>query len=127
MLRNYYINKEWMLSAKARRTYRTAASLALILVIAITAAPFAYRFSEAAFAIYQLAVFAGIVGAGITLVAMEYFWFGFDKSGDLKKLFWFVAMLAMPLLTPALYCLIVYSRMTKPPATKQQSANRATA
>jgi hypothetical protein len=51
----------------------------------------------------------GVVGAATTMVAMEYFLFGFDQSSGLKKLFWF-GVLLFPPLGPAFYCFVVYSR-----------------
>ncbi len=57
----------------------------------------------------KLPLFAGVFGAAVTMVAMEYFLFGFDKSSELKKVFWFCVMLFPPL-RPPLYCFIVYSR-----------------
>jgi hypothetical protein len=40
---------------------------------------------------------------------MEYFLFRFDESHPVKPILWFVVIL-FPLLGPALYCLVVYSR-----------------
>jgi hypothetical protein len=57
----------------------------------------------------KLFLLAGVFGTAITLVAMEYFLFGFDTSPSFKKAFWFVAML-FPLIGPPLYCFFVYSR-----------------
>ncbi len=59
--------------------------------------------------ILKLPLFACVVGAAITPVAMEYFLFGFDNSSALKKTFWFCVLLFPPL-GPPLYCFIVYSR-----------------
>jgi len=59
--------------------------------------------------IVKLPLFAAILGAAITMVAMEYFLFGFDNSSALKKVFWFCVML-LPPLGPSLYCFMVYSR-----------------
>jgi hypothetical protein len=54
-------------------------------------------------------VFLGVMSAATNLVAMEYFWFDFDKSPSLKKALWFCVMLN-PLLGAPLYCFMVYSR-----------------
>jgi hypothetical protein len=51
--------------------------------------------------ILKLPLFAGVLGAAITTVAMEYFLFGFDNSSAIKKILWFCVML-LPLLGPAL-------------------------
>ena len=109
MLRYYYINREWIVSRMARRIYRTAASLSLALFLTLMARPFADAIPEGLLPIVKLLLLAGVLGTGTTIVAMEYFLFGFDKSSALKKVFWFGFML-LPLLGPALYCFIVYSR-----------------
>ena len=108
MLRRYYINKEWMLSRQARTAYRTAAGLSVMLFVLIVYLSIG-SVSEGAAPVVRAMMLAGILGAAITIVAMEYFWFGFDKSSALKKVFWFCVMLFPPL-GPALYCFFVYSR-----------------
>jgi len=57
----------------------------------------------------RVLLFFGVLGAGITIVGMEYFLFRFDNSHPLKQMFWFCVML-LPILGAALYCFIVYSR-----------------
>jgi len=69
----------------------------------------------------RLFVLVGVLGAAITIVAMEYFLFGFDKSSALKRLFWFLVML-FPLLGPSLYCFIVYLRSDVVKAAKAGEA-----
>jgi len=59
--------------------------------------------------ILRLLVLSGVLGAAITLVAMEYFLFNFDKSSAWKKTLWFVVLMSPPL-GPPLYCFFVYSR-----------------
>ncbi|HEX3322633.1 MAG TPA: hypothetical protein VHR84_18150 [Terriglobales bacterium] len=108
MLWRYYINKEWMLSRQARMAYRTAAGLSVMLFVLIVYLSIG-SVSEGAAPVVRAMMLAGILGAAITIVAMEYFWFGFDKSSALKKVFWFCVMLFPPL-GPALYCFFVYSR-----------------
>ncbi|PYX84623.1 MAG: hypothetical protein DMG68_20230 [Acidobacteria bacterium] len=61
------------------------------------------------FPLIRLLLLAGVVGAATTMVAMEYFLFGFDTSSAIKKVFWFCVMMFPPL-GPALYCFVVYSR-----------------
>lgn len=109
MLRNYYINKEWIVSNTARRIYRVAAflSLALFALVVVVKVGGGVRESVAPFA--SLIFRVGVLGAAVTMVAMEYFLFGFDDSSAIKKVFWFCVMLFPPL-GPPLYCLIVYSR-----------------
>ena len=109
MLRYYYINKEWIVSRTARRIYRIAASLSLALFLMLVARPFAGSIPEGLIPIVRLLLLGGVLGTATTIVAMEYFLFGFDNSSALKKVFWFGVMLFPPL-GPALYCFIVYSR-----------------
>jgi hypothetical protein len=109
VLRNYYINKAWIVSQTARRIYRVAAGLSLALFIFLTAVRFDGGIPQSVVPLLKLPLFAGVLGAAITLVAMEYFLFGFDNSSALKKAFWFCVML-LPPLGPPLYCFIVYSR-----------------
>ena len=108
MLRYYYINKEWIVSATARHVYRAAAVLSVGLFVALCLMPLSggvpFDIPAANFV-----VFIGVVGATITVVAMEYFLFGFDRSPEWKKVCWFCIMV-LPWIGPALYCFIVYSR-----------------
>ena len=112
MLRYYYINKEWMVSGTAQRTYRVAASLSLalfFLLVAVRVVRVVDAIPEALLPVVKPLLLAGVLGAAITMVAMEYFLFSFDDSPAMKKVFWFCVMLFAPL-GPALYCFIVYSR-----------------
>ncbi|MGB9074759.1 MAG: hypothetical protein WCC22_19135 [Terriglobales bacterium] len=108
MLRYYYINKEWMLSSTARRTYRAAAVLSLVLFCSLWVWPFVDEIPAALLPILKLLLLAGVLGAATTVVAMEYFLFGFDKSPAGKKVLWFCVTL-IPLVGPPLYCFVVYS------------------
>jgi hypothetical protein len=109
MLRNYYVNKEWILSYAARRIYRVAAGLSLALFFFILVVRFIGGVPDALVPVLKLPLFVCVLGAAITMVAMEYFLFGLDNSSALKKVFWFLVLLFPPL-GPALYCFIVYSR-----------------
>jgi hypothetical protein len=108
MLRNYYINKEWMLSRTARLAYRTAAgwSFALIPMLFVLAS---VEIPKGFLPVMRLLVFACIVGMATTTIAMEYFLFGFDDSSAWNKTFWFVVSL-VPSVGAPLYCFVVYSR-----------------
>jgi hypothetical protein len=61
--------------------------------------------------IVRLLLLAGVVGGATTMVAMEYFFFGFDNTAAWKKVFWSFVLLIPPL-GPPLYCFIVYSKST---------------
>lgn len=109
MLRNYYINKEWMVSRGARFIYRTAATLSLGLFLLLIALRSVREIPHDIVPIVRLLLLVGVLGAATTMVAMEYFLFGFDNSSAFKKVFWFCIMLFPPL-GPAFYCFAVYSR-----------------
>jgi len=112
MLRYYYINKEWILSATARRIYRISASLSIMLFLIEWAVRMHVPIGPGMLPIVRPLVFAGVFGAAITLIAMEYFFFGFDKTPVWKKALWFLVLLAPPL-GPPLYCFVVYSRSSQ--------------
>ena len=112
MLRYYYINKEWMLSATARRTYRIAAVLSLLLIpilIVVLALQITSGIPRSLLPAVRMLVLASIVGSATITVAMEYFLFGFDTTSEGKKPFWFLVML-IPSIGAPLYCFLVYSR-----------------
>ncbi|MBZ5567149.1 MAG: hypothetical protein LAN64_04775, partial [Acidobacteriia bacterium] len=108
-VRNFYITKDWIVSVAARRIYLTAAGLSLAFLLLLIALQFVGEVPVPWVPIVRALVFAGVVGTATTMVAMEYFLFGFDKSSAFKKAFWFCIML-FPVLGAALYCFIVYSR-----------------
>jgi hypothetical protein len=109
MLRYEYINKEWIVSPAARRVYRASACLSIALLLGWWIALFEGGIPPAFAPAARLLLLLGVLGAGITLIGMEYFLFRFDDSHPLKQIAWFCVMM-FPLLGPALYCFIVYSR-----------------
>jgi len=123
MLRNYYINKEWIVSHTARRVYRVAASLSLALFFFLAVVRFKGGIPDTLIPVLKLPLFASVLGAAITTVAMEYFLFGFDNSSAMRKLFWFCVML-LPLLGPSLYCFMVYLRSNVLKATIGEHGER---
>jgi hypothetical protein len=111
MLRYYYINRSWIVSGAARRIYRVAASLSLVLFLLLFEVKLKGTVPTLLLPVLKPILLAGVLGAATTMVAMEYFLLGFDNSSALKKVFWFCVML-LPPLGPALYCFLVYSRST---------------
>ena len=109
MLRYEYINKEWIVSPTAVRVYRTSAALSVALFFGCCALLFVGEIPSTIAPVLRLFLLAGVLGGGITFVGMEYFLFRFDDSHPLQQIVWFLVML-FPLLGPALYCFIVYSR-----------------
>ncbi len=109
MLMYEYIKKEWIVSPTARSVYRTSASLSVALFFGWWTILVIGGIPETIAPVVRALLLAGIVGAGITFVGMEFFLFRFDDSHPLKQIVWFLVMM-LPLLGPALYCFIVYSR-----------------
>lgn len=99
-----FINKEWIVSPRARRVHRAAAAISLTLYFSVFAAVLNVKTP-----FLRQIVLLGVVGTALTLIAMEFFLFRFDVSPAWKQILWFFAMLIPPL-GPALYCLVVYSR-----------------
>ncbi len=98
-----------MLSLTARRAYRSAAVLSLVLFAILIARPHLGAIPESLLPAFRLLFYASVVGTALTLIAMEYFLFGFDNSSSWRKVFWFCVLL-LPPLGPPLYCFMVYSR-----------------
>jgi uncharacterized membrane protein YuzA (DUF378 family) len=109
MLRYYYINKEWMVSGTAQHVYRVTASLSFVLFFMLMALRLMGEIPNGLLPIVKFLLLAGVLGTATTMVAMEYFLFGFDSFSATKKVFWFCVMLFPPL-GPALYCFLVYLR-----------------
>jgi hypothetical protein len=109
VLKYEYINKEWIISPGARRVYRISASISLALFLGFVAILSEGGIPQGSPAIARVLLLIGAIGAGITLVGMEYFLFRFDDSNALKQVLWFFIML-VPLLGASLYVFIVYSR-----------------
>ena len=104
-----YIKKEWIVSPTARRVYRAAASVSLMLFFCLLLVLFTGGVPRSVAPLARALLFVGTRGAGTTFVGMETFLFRFDDSPALKQVFWFCLML-LPMLGPALYCFLVYSR-----------------
>ena len=109
MLRNYYINREWLLSSTARKIYRTASVGTLLLSAIIISVGVLGYVPESLRPFLKAFVLLGLLATALTAVAMEYFLFNFDTSSGAAKTFWFFGMLLL-LLGPPLYCFLVYSR-----------------
>jgi hypothetical protein len=126
MLYKYYINREWMVSPIAQSIYRTAARLSIGLFCLLIVLGIVREVPSGLLPLIKVFVLLGVIGAATTTVAMEYFLFGFDTSPALKKVFWFCVM-ALPLLGPGLYCLMVYSRSDVLKAPQPETAKRTPA
>ena len=109
MLPYEFISREWIVSSTARRVYRVSAVLSVVLFFGWMAALSQGGIYGAVAPVIKFLFFLGVLGAGITIVGMEYFLFRFDDSHPLKQIFWFCVML-FPILGAAIYCFVVYSR-----------------
>jgi hypothetical protein len=92
-----------LVSLTAHRVYRIAAVLSLTIYVTLPAI-----LINGPSPILRQILFVGVVGMAVTMVGMEVFLFRFDHSPAWKQMFWFCAMLFVPL-GPALYCFLVYS------------------
>jgi hypothetical protein len=81
---------------------------------------------DALIPVLKTIILAGVLGCATTMVAMEYFLFGFDDSSAMKKVFWFCVML-LPPVGPALYCFLVYSRSKLVHAQPEEPVHRVSA
>ena len=102
-----FISKGMLVSPTARRVYRIAAVLSLTIYVTLYVTLPAILISGPS-PIPRQILFVGVVGTAVTMVGMEVFLFRFDDSPAWKQMFWFCAMLFVPL-GPALYCFVVYS------------------
>jgi hypothetical protein len=109
MLKYEYINKEWIVSPHGESRLPGLAALSVALFFGWWAILFFGGIPSTIAPVVRLLLLAGVLGAGITFVGMEFFLFRFDDSHPLKQIVWFLVML-FPLLGAALYCFIVYSR-----------------
>ena len=126
MMKHYFLPKEWMVSAGARHVYRKAAVISIAFLVLLIALQFVEEVPESWAVIVRFALLLGVASTALTLVAMEYFLFGFDTSSDGKKMLSFILMLA-PVLGAAIYCLTSYSRQVQSGSDAPETANGATA
>jgi hypothetical protein len=111
------INRSWIVSRRAQHVYFACAIAVLSLIgtyFAARMALFATGKSlvpgSPAVLILQVLLSPGIFGTALLSVAMWYFWFGFDRSGWLKKTIWFVPLYFFLPLGPVFYYFWVYRR-----------------
>jgi hypothetical protein len=104
MLPYEFINKEWIVSSRARLVYRTAA-LASLALIPLMAELIVYPQHR----LLRLLLFLAVVGTALNALGMQYFLIRFDNSPAWQQVLWFCVNIFIPI-GPALYCFIVYSR-----------------
>lgn len=102
MLR-YYINRGRITSATARWVYRLAATLSLALFFLLFDVHLTGAIPNALLPVLKPILFAGVLGTATTLIAMEYFLFGFDDSSPLKKVFGFCVTM-LPIERFGIFC-----------------------
>jgi hypothetical protein len=126
LLRNYYINKEFIVSQTARRIYRSAASVSIGMFVLLVALKMAHGVPVELLPEIKALLFIGVMGTALNMTAMEYFLFAYDRSAIYTKVFWFCAMLFLPPFGAACYCFVVYSH-SEEPSELPQSSNSASA
>jgi len=111
MLHFELINKEWIVSRTARIVYRSAAiaSLGIFFPLTVFILNLDRELAHPLRLLLKPLLLLGITGMALTGLGMEYFFFRFDNSHALKQIFWFCVLL-IPVIGPALYCFLVYSR-----------------
>jgi hypothetical protein len=107
MFRYHLIDKKSIISPTARRVYRAAAVLQLLLFFGWVAIGIYGVPPTIAPWMRQLLFFFALCMA-TAQIGMEVFLFRFDNSHPLKQVFWFCVLL-VPFFGVALYCFIVYS------------------
>jgi hypothetical protein len=115
-----------MLSGTAQRIYRVAAVLSIVFFMTAIAVRVTGGIPNYLFPVVMALLLAGVLGAATTIVAMEYFLFGFDKSSAWKRAFWFCVM-TYPPFGPALYYFVVYSRSDAVKSNCQKAVQRVSA
>lgn len=99
-----YVKKEWIVSPGARHVYRVAAIISLM-VYPISVA----LIYNGPLPVLKPLLFIAVLATALNGVGMEFFLFRFDESKAWKQIFWFCALIFIPI-GPALYCFHVYSR-----------------
>ena len=99
-----YFSKEWIVSPTARRVYRAAAVVSLMVYILLVA-----LVVYGPIPLLKQCLFIGVLATAINAAGMEFFLFRFDDSAAWKQILWFCALIFIPI-GPALFCFLVYSR-----------------
>ena len=108
--RSLFISKGWILSKRAQQVYFCCAVLSIAefgLLVAAKAALASAGTTElwgAGRTLVQALIVPTVAGTATLVVAMWYFWFGFDKSYWLKKACWFFGMFFFGPLPPRNSC-----------------------
>ncbi len=110
------INRSWLFSRTAQRTYFVSALLALALLATLAGVHMAMSaagtgaLTPSAASLVRVLLFPEIVGAAVLWIAMWYLWFGFDRSHYLKKAIWFVFLFFLGPIGTVSYYFAVYRR-----------------
>jgi hypothetical protein len=99
-----YLSKEAIVSPTARRVYRAAAVFSFTVYVSLLGLR-----AYGPIPLLKQLLFLGVLATAINATGMEFFLFRFDDSAAWKQIFWFCALIFMPI-GPALYCFLVYSR-----------------
>lgn len=99
-----YVKKEWIVSPGAQHVYRAAAVISLMVYPLLVALIY-----NGPLPVLKQLLFVAVLATALNGVGMEFFLFRFDESQAWKQIFWFCALIFIPI-GPALYCFLVYSR-----------------
>jgi hypothetical protein len=104
-----------MFSPTAQRLYFVCGLLNIGLLATAIGAGMAlanvYVLPDLADALIRLLLFPEVVGTAVLLVAMSYFWLGFDSSRCGKRTMWFLLVYFFHVLALPFYYFIVYRSM----------------
>jgi hypothetical protein len=111
------INRSWLFSSTAQRTYFASALLTLAFIATLLGVRMAMvavgtRVLVApASSVIRTILYPEITGAAVLWIGMWYFWFGFDSSHYLKKAVWFVLLGFLAPFGTLLYYFLVYRHL----------------
>jgi hypothetical protein len=125
MIHQQFIEREWVVSATAKRVYRSTAAVSIVFFFFAVTLSMSMRGNPDVPALSLLlakpVVLIFALATAITEAGMFCFLFLFDTSPGLKQVFWFLAMMIPPF-GPALFCFRVYSRSSAfDPISKEES------
>jgi hypothetical protein len=111
------INRNWLFSPTAQRTYFASALLTLAFIATLLGVRMAMVavgtgvLVAPASAIIRTILYPEIAGVALLWIGMWYFWFGFDSSHYLKKAVWFVLLGFLAPFGTLLYYFLVYRHL----------------
>jgi hypothetical protein len=111
------INRSWLFSATAQRTYFASALLTLAFIATLLAVRMAmvsagtHALVAPASAVVRTLLYPETAGVAVLWIGMWYFWLGFDSSHYFKKAMWFVLLGLLAPFGTILYYFFVYRHL----------------